>query len=340
MPDPLLRLVSIGIGLLLVLLAAACTTGPPVGPARLADMDIVARDDHFTLVRLRAHQDLGDLARAFLGSRSEVWQIEEVNTGSPGSGDLVAVPAKPANITGVYQNEYRTLPILCYHQFTEGTPEQKLELREQDFEAQLRYLRDEGYRMLSFAEVAEIMQNKKPLPEKAVVLTIDDGYDSVYDIAWPLLKKYDAKATLFIYTDFVGAGAALSWAELREMRDSGLVEIESHGKSHASLAPLPGDADTASYETRLAAELSASEAAFMAKLGAPPQFLSYPYGNSSRTIANMLKSNGYQLAATVTRGQNSSFVDPFLLHRTMIYDSHSLDDFKKFLDNSRRRVSP
>lgn len=322
----------------LVLLVAGSIAGPRDADA--TDLDVIARNEQFALVRLQNHQDLGDLAQAFLGSREDAWQIRELNGGTIATGDVVAVPVKSINNTSVYFDRYRTLPILCYHQFTQKTPAHKLELRATDFEAQLRYLRDEGYQTLSFAEIAEIYRNQKPLPDKAVVLTIDDGYDSVYDEAWPLLKKYGLKATLFIYTDFVGAGAALTWDELREMRASGLIEIESHGKSHASLAPLPEDDDQAAYELRLAAELSASEATFMAKLGDSPKFLSYPYGNSSRTIASMLKDNGYLLAATVTRGPNSSFVDPFLLHRTMIYDNHTLGDFKKFLDNTRRRSKP
>ena len=74
----------------------------------------------------------------------------------------------------------------------------------------------------------------------------------------------------------------------------------------------------------------------MANLGRAPRFLSYPYGNSSREIAGMLEDAGYGLAATVTRGPNSSFTDPFLLHRTMIYEDHSLKDLEKFLRTSRR----
>lgn len=318
-----------------------CATGTKT-PATLADMKVVSSDEHFTIVELKRGQSIASLAEVFLGSAEEQWQIQEVNANeNPGTGDLVAVPNTPVNASGIYHRSYRTLPILCYHQFTTtDSPAHKLELRAKDFEAQLRYLRDNEYQILSFAEAAEVMRGDRAMPKKGVVLTIDDGYDSVYDVAWPLLKKYKAKATLFIYSDFIGGGAALTWAELKEMGDSGLIEVESHGKSHASLAPLPEDKSEAGYKTRLAAELSASEAAFMARLGRPPAYLSYPYGNSSRIVADMLKDSGYGLAATVTRGANASFVDPFLLHRTMIYDDHQLDDFARFLSTSRSRPRP
>jgi peptidoglycan/xylan/chitin deacetylase (PgdA/CDA1 family) len=343
-PAERVRLRSLGVtGVLIatlgVLTACGSSTGGPPTPS---DFVTVGQSDDFYVLRLRANQTAEDVAVAFLGGDHAVSQLREVNAlAQPQKGDLIAVPRKPINVTGVYSDGYRSVPILCYHQFTSGRPpEHKLELRAEDFEAQLRFLRDNNFQTLSFAELSDIMQFKRPMPAKAVVLTIDDGYGSVYDIAWPLLQEYGMQATLFIYTDFIGAGAALNWDQLREMRDSGLIEVESHGKSHASLARLPEDTDETAYRNRLARELSASEASFMANMGAAPDYLSYPYGNSSRIVATMLRDNGYLLAATVTRGNNGSFVDPFLLHRTMIYDGHSLADFEGFLRNFSNRPRP
>lgn len=320
-----------------VALLVACAGGG--GQVTREDLRVVGSDDDFAIVQLRRGQRVEDLARIFLGDERELWQISELNAnGSPNAGELVAVPLRPVNPTGVYRDRYRTIPILCYHQFTRsGAPQHRLELRARDFEAQLRFMRDAGYEFLSFAELAEIMRLERPMPEKAVVLTIDDGYESVYDVAWPLLRKYGARATLFVYTDFVGGGDAMSWDQLRELADSPLIEVESHGKSHTSLASIPGDEELERYRARLAGELSGSEAVFMEKLGFAPRYLSYPYGNSSREIASLLKDSGYELAATVTRGPNGSFVDPYLLHRTMIYEDHSIDDLKRFLTTSRRR---
>jgi peptidoglycan/xylan/chitin deacetylase (PgdA/CDA1 family) len=317
-------------------LLAACA-GSGGGPLTRDDLDIVASDDAFAIVRLEAGQRVEDIARVLIGSESDAWQIREVNgAADPGASGLLAVPLRPVNPTGIYRDRYRVIPILCYHQFTRGEPAHRLELRARDFEAQLRYMRDEGFRFLSFAEVADIMRRGEPMPDRSVVLTIDDGYGSVYDIAWPLLKKYGAKATLFVYTDFVGGGDAMTWDELRELDSSSLIEVESHGKSHTSLARTRDDNDMDIYRLRLAEELSGSESAFMAQLGHAPRFLSYPYGNSSREIATMLADAGYELAATVTRGPNASFVDPFLLHRTMIYADHDIDDLEAFLRTSRR----
>jgi len=322
---------------LLLLTIAACAPSPTREPT-MADMDVVTQDERFALVRLQRNQDFTDLAHVFLGHRNEDWQIREVNADhSARSGQIVAVPLAPVNPSSVYSDGYRTLPILCYHQFSAGKASHQLELSAADFEAQLQYLKRNRYRILSFAEVEEIMLKGQPIPERAVVITIDDGYRSVYNVAWPLLQKHGVKATLFNYTDFIGAPAAMTWEQTREMAASGLIEIESHAKSHSSLSRQPTDNSQSGYIERLRKEIRGSNRAFKRHLGSAPRYLSYPYGNSSSEASNVAREEGIVLAATVTRGRNSTFADPYLLHRTMIYNNHDLTDFEKMLQTFRKR---
>lgn len=322
-----------------MLLLGACTGLGNTEKVSMANMKVVGKDRHFALVKLHSNLSYEDIAEVFLGSRGQVWQIEEINAPTRGkNGQIVAVPLKPLNPTSVYTDGYRTLPILCYHQFTAADKAtHQLELAAEVFEQQMRYLLDNGYEFLSFAQVQTILAGDQPIPEKSVVITIDDGYRSVYDVAWPILKKYQIPATLFIYTDFIGAPAALNWAQVREMKASGFIEIESHGKSHSSLSVLPEDSSEAAYIARLQQEMSGTRRVFKKQLGEAPRFLSYPYGNSSVLASEAAQSAGIALAATVTRGDNTTFADPYLLHRTMIYDSHSLSDFKKMLRGFRKR---
>jgi peptidoglycan/xylan/chitin deacetylase (PgdA/CDA1 family) len=305
----------------------------------MSDMHVVDKNREFALVRLQSGQSYEDLAHVFLGDANEKWQLAELNAAAtPASGQIVAVPLKATNITGVYRNGYRTLPILCYHQFTaKAKASHQLELSAGVFEEQIRYLLDNDYVLMSFNDAQNIMQEGRPIPEKSAVITIDDGYRSVYDVAWPIIKKHQIPTTLFIYTDFIGAPAALSWSQINEMAASGFVEIESHGKSHSSLARLPKDTNTEAYKARVRAELRESNRIFEQKVGSPPRYLSYPYGNSTDHAAQIAKEEGFGLAATVTRGDNTSFADPYLLHRTMIYDSHDLNDFKKLLRTFREK---
>lgn len=318
---------------------SACSGLDSTNKLSMANMKVVSKDRNFALVKLHSGLTYEDIAEVFLGSRGQVWQIEEVNVPSRGkNGQIVAVPLTPQNTTSVYVDGYRTLPILCYHQFTAAAKaSHQLELAARVFDEQLRYLLDNDYVFLSFAQVEKILAGNQPIPEKSVVITIDDGYRSVYDVAWPILKKYRIPATLFIYTDFIGAPAALTWAQVREMKGSGFIEIESHGKSHSSLSVLPEDTDETTYTARLQQEMSGSQKQFKKHLGDAPRFLSYPYGNSSVLASAAAADAGIALAATVTRGDNTTFSDPYLLHRAMIYDSHSMADFKKMLRGFRKR---
>ena len=318
------------LAILLLLGSCATSSGPP---PTMADMNIVARDESFALVRLRGGQDFDDLARVFLGHSWESWQLREVNAMQNGrAGQVVAVPLRPMNSSSIYTDGYRTLPILCYHQFTKNAQaSHQLELSAKTFEQQIRYLVDNGYALLSFADVQAILQQSQPIPDRAVVITIDDGYRSVYDVAWPILRKYQANATLFIYTDFIGAPAALSWQQLQEMATTGQIEVQSHAKSHTSLSRQPEDKNYTSYKARVRQELRGSNEAFRKHFGEAPDYLSYPYGNSSDIAASITKEEGIQLAATVARGENTVFSDHYLLHRTMIYAGLDLNEFEKLV---------
>lgn len=316
----------------LLFFLAGCAA-PASRPQSMADMHVVARDDAFALVRLKHGQTLDDVARIFLGHAREAWQISEVNAATgAAAGDVLAVPLRPANISSVYIDGFRNVPILCYHQFTDASrASHQLELSAAVFEQQLRYLLDNGYALLTFAELESILNSGRPVPEKSAIVSIDDGYRSVYDVAWPILRRYGVPATLFIYTDFIGAPAAMTWDQLREMADSGLIEVQSHGKSHTSLARLSHDASDADYSRRVREEIRGSNAVFRKRLGSAPVYLSYPYGDSSDTAARIAREEGMRLAATVTRGDNPVYAPPHFLHRSMIYSQHDMADFKRLL---------
>ncbi len=305
----------------------------------------MARNESFVVVRLGAGQSVEDIAQRYLGARNQAWQIYELN-GYPSAhnspqtghntnvaiGSLLAVPLKPVNPSGVFADGYRAIPILCYHQFSPGAKARnQLAVAAQVFEEQLAYLARNGFQVIPLTELDGILSRKLPVPEKTVVLTIDDGYRSIYTIAYPLLKKYNFPATVFLYTDFVGGGAALSWQQLQEMQNSGLIDVQSHTKTHTSLAVTGNDANQTTYKARVRNEIQQAEQMLKRHLGTKPRYLSYPYGDSSDYTVDVLKQSGYALAMTVERGANAAFADPYLLRRTMVYNNHTLDDFKQFV---------
>ena len=93
------------------------------------------------------------------------------------------IPLRVRNPTGVHANGYQTVPILCYHRF--GNRWGKLAVTPAAFEAQMEYLARNGYSVISLKQLARFLDGKEALPPKSVVITIDDGYRSTYDIAFP-----------------------------------------------------------------------------------------------------------------------------------------------------------
>ena len=247
------------------------------------------------------------------------------------------MPRKPLNATGFFSDGYRIVPILCYHQFTNGPAKQQLEVSAADFRAQLQYLRDNNFTVLSMAQVEAILNDKLPMPERAVVLTIDDGYRSVYDVAFPIIQEFNYPFTLYVYTDFVGGGAAMTWQQLTEVQRSGLIDVQSHTKTHTSLSRLSTDETNSQYLARIQTELAASREVLQKKLGHSVWQISYPYGNSSDQVTKLLKDNGYRVGLTVTRGFNTPYTEPALLHRTMIYNHHTLKDFSDLVSVYNRK---
>jgi peptidoglycan/xylan/chitin deacetylase (PgdA/CDA1 family) len=148
-------------------------------------------------------------------------------------------------------------------------------------------------------------RGEKEIPEKSCVISIDDGYRSGYEVAWPVLKKHGYPFTMFIYTNYVkgqpnAGGQSLSWEELAEMRDTG-VDIQSHTISHSNLRMKKGKYQQTftTYEDWLRHELVDSKKMLEQQLGISVNCLAYPYGNHSDEIRKIVAEAGYEAAFTV-----------------------------------------
>ncbi|WP_143820975.1 polysaccharide deacetylase family protein [Motiliproteus sp. MSK22-1] len=290
----------------------------------------------FKIVTARPGDDFSSLAERYLGSADYGHRIERLNPPlSAGGGDLVAVPTQVMNQSSVYSQGFRTIPILCYHQFTDKpVARHRLDLARHQFRNQLQYLKDNGFQVLRLSELEAYLQGKEEIPPKSVVLTIDDGYRSVYKVAFPLLKEFGYPATVFVYTDFLGGSAALSWSQMKEMHASGLIDIQSHSKSHASFVAMADESVTDNQEDFNAwatEEIRVPRKLLREQLGHPVDLFSYPYGDSSNQMVELLAKEKVKLAVTVQKGGNPAFADPLRLRRTMIFSDDDLPRFKKKL---------
>lgn len=159
------------------------------------------------------------------------------------------------------------VPVLMYHAVSDDTwGIRELFVSPSDMEAQLQYLNDNGFTTIHFSDLARIDQIEKP-----VLLTFDDGYLDNYTELFPLLQKYNAKATIFAITKSIGVHHLyFTWEQAREMADSGLVEIHSHTVSHPNLDELTYDQQKQ--------ELEQSYLDILRNLGRESYVLCYPTG--------------------------------------------------------------
>jgi len=313
------------------MLLAGCTS---------TQRQVIASNDDFIVLKTSDGDTYGSLAEEFLGGKQYSEIIERYNPEtSITTGSFVAVPKRAINQSGVFTNGYQRVPVLCYHQFTEDSnSKNKMVVTRAEFESQMDYLASNNYQVFSLSELGKFIKGKKELPIKSVVITIDDGYKSYLDIAYPILKKYNFPSTMFVYPDFIGAGPALKWRDVKFLSKTPLVDIQSHSKSHDSLSPLPRGESDKDYLTRLKIEVEGAEKILSRRTEQAIKHFAYPYGNSSLEIVELLKQNDYDLAVTVHKGSNPSFAAPFLLHRTMIYGGDSLNTFKRSLDTFSKVV--
>jgi peptidoglycan/xylan/chitin deacetylase (PgdA/CDA1 family) len=184
----------------------------------------------------------------------------------------------------------------------------------------MRYLKDNRYHVLSADELLAFVQHRRPLPPRSVLITIDDGYRSVYEIAYPILREFDFSAVLFIYTELIDVSPiALTWNQLAEMRRNGFA-VGSHTIRHSDRT-LPREGESgAEFAARVDNELVGSKQVLDRRLGQDTWLLAYPYGNYDPKVVASSQRAGYKLAMSVKRGGNPFFANPFTLKRDQILE--------------------
>jgi peptidoglycan/xylan/chitin deacetylase (PgdA/CDA1 family) len=335
-----------------MLLATACATAPPAptpppvaaptpaAPSPVAGVQppppsgpvpTVFTSEDFVVVTAKAGDTAESLAAQHLGAANKSWMIEDyMGARTFTAGQRVIIPVRPWNPTGVEATGYQIVPILCYHNLG---PQSKgrLTLGASQFEQQMRYLKAEGYRVISLSEFVEWVQGRRQLPKRAVVLTFDDGYRAFREFAYPVLKELGFTATLFVYTDYVGAGRnALSWDELKTLAAEGF-DVQAHSKTHGDLRRATGESD-AQYARRMQLELAEPLKLFRRHLGRSSEQLAYPYGRTDDDVVARVKEIGYVAAFTVRRQGSPAFVHPLRINRSQVYSEMSIEEFAKNLN--------
>lgn len=186
--------------------------------------------------------------------------------------------------------------VMMYHRFGETTyPSTNITIAQ--FESHIAELKSGGYTVLGLPEIVAAVRDGKPLPDRTVGISIDDGYLSIYTEAWPRLKAAGFPFTLFVATDPVDQklGNYMRWDQIKEMAAAG-VTIGGHSGSHLHMP--------AHDAARNADEIARSNARYEEMLGKVPEIFAYPYGESSLAVQKLARDAGYVAAF----GQHSGVI--------------------------------
>lgn len=189
---------------------------------------------------------------------------------------------------------------LLYHRFGEDAyPSTSIDLDR--FESHLGYLADNGFEVVALADAVKAIREGGVLPDRAVVITVDDAYRSVYEEAYPRLKERGWPFTVFVCTDGVdeGQSALMTWDMMREMRAHG-VTFANHTATHDSMILAKEGEDQEIRLARVRGDVERAARRLKEELGEDPPFFAYPYGEYDEAVAGMMREMGY-----VAFGQHS-----------------------------------
>ena len=202
------------------------------------------------------------------------------------------------------------VPVLMYHKIDENAEVSKLSVSPKSFSRQMKFLRDNNYNVLSLSELAELINSKKPISYKTVVVAFDDGYENNYTNAFSSLKEYNIPATIFIPVNKIGKKGYLTWSQLKEMSSNG-IDIGSHTLSECYLPDIKDD-------NRLWDEISRSRKLLRAKIPGTSDFIAYCSGGFNEKIRQMVIDAGYKGACATNPGKDYPDNDIYAIKRVRI----------------------
>ena len=223
-------------------------------------------------------------------------------------------------------SERRTVkvPILVYHHVSQSDPEgssavRRLTVTADVFAQQMQYLQDNGYHVITFADLADYFERGKELPTLPVIISFDDGWETQFEYALPSLEKYHYTATFFVVTDYIGRAGFISWPQLQTLLTDGM-RIGSHSRSHPRLTKIKDP-------EKLWDQIYSSKTILESQLEASVEEFAYPYGSHNAKAAAAVKQAGYRAGRGCCSGIAHTSSDVFTLKAVMVPN-----DMEKFVE--------
>lgn len=224
-------------------------------------------------------------------------------------------------------NENVGIPVLYYHAVGIDHPGEELWVTPDQLKQQLQLVKDLGYTSLTMSEVNDYIKNNKPIPEKSILITFDDGYENNYQFAYPILKELELKATIFMVSSYIDKGFYLTSDQIKEMSQNG-IDIESHTIDHVHLNEL-------SYQEQLN-QLKKSKSKIESITNKEIFSIAYPYGDYNEDTTKAAIEAGYSIAFTTNNGLADRNDNSVELNRIYVDSNDSIDIFKNKLINTKK----
>jgi len=274
--------------------------------------------DDFIIVHTTEEDSPDQLASQYLKHPSEKWRILDFNQmDSLVPGKDILIPLKPYKLGGISAEGYQTIPVLAYRGFSD-------EASELPFEKQMAYLKKKDFQVISLDQLYSFLEFKDNLHEKSVLLIIDSTDRSIYDHAFPILRKYQFPAAVFITPDQVGKEKMLNWEQIARMSEN---RIQIQCRIQNDVYRFPSDRTFYGYFQKLSKAVEQAAGLMDKNLNKRCSFFLYPPGNHNSLIVHILQKEGFQGAFMDQEGDNPFFTDPYGIHYSQV--SRDLDE-KKF----------
>lgn len=246
-----------------------------------------------------------------------------------------AAPDTPKASGAPRQTADRGVPILLYHRFA-PTVADSMTITTAVFESHLKYLRDNGYTVIPLRAVVDWLLGKGPAPPpRSVVITADDGHRSVFTEMYPLVMRYHVPVTLFIYPSAISnASYAMTWEQLRQLKQTGLFDIQSHTLWHPNFKVEKRRLAPADYEKLVDTQLRKPIVILKDRLGANVDMLAWPFGIYSPELMQHAAQAGYIAAFTIEQGRASPAYNMMALPRYLLSNSDRGAVFARIVEGS------
>ncbi len=247
------------------------------------------------------------------------------------SSVLIAATFPPAPI------EEPAVSILVYHRFG-ATVKDAMTVRTASFRWQLDYLRQHHHPVIPLGALVSYLLGHSPAPPRgAVVITVDDGHESVFTEMLPLVREYQVPVTLFIYPSAISnASYAMTWEQLDQLRRTGLVDIQSHTYWHPNFHAQKRRLSPTAYRAFASLQLVKARSVLESRLGIETDLIAWPFGICDDELIDIARGAGYTAGFTIERRLVTSHERIMALPRFLVTDSASGRLFASMLPQEAR----